>query len=217
MFRMTRVPEWMGLGLLLTMVLCESVGAQNIGMCFRGQPLPACQTFWLTEFGYYRTIHSTDFPPRTQNDWYLSGEIGFMANMNQRYAIGLSGVFGGVNSGSRFGIKPRFRMWLRNRVSVDVAPGILLSGGDNRYEPQFPGFTGHIAVNFADLGALTLHLDVIPYEKSRRVGPGQGVLVETGNDVSLYGGVKFGSYLGILGGFVALILYGIALSQIQFD
>ena len=155
--------------------------------------------------------------PDREGNWYLTGDIGLMANMNKRYSIGVTGFLGGVENGSRFGIKPRFRVWLQNKISVELSPGILLSGGDNSYDPQFPGFTGHLAFNFADFGALTLQLDLIPYEKSRRVGSGRGRLIETGNDISLYGGFKFGSYFGILGGFATLILYGVALSQIQLD
>ena len=114
--------------------------------CFRPRPLPACKSFFITEYSVGGTIGSG----ARAGDLYFSGELGWMSNVAKRSAIGGSLQYYGLgdgNGGMRHGFKSRYRRWLTETTSVDFAAGLLWGE-----RVRAPGFTGHAAVNFGSLG-----------------------------------------------------------------
>jgi len=112
--------------------------------CFRGRPLPTCGSFWITEAGYGRR-------PQEGGEHHFSWELGGMRNLNEESAVGAT-VYLTLGYSEAWGLKARYRRWLSSSTSLEVAPGMLIEGG---------GFTGHVAVNFADRVAPTLAFDVL--------------------------------------------------------
>ncbi len=115
--------------------------------CLRGRPLPACQGFWLTEFGMAQGL----FGGRAaSHEKLLTWEFGMMWNRGERKALGLAMFFQEGTYAGGIGVRPRLRSWLSPTTSIDIAPGILL--GSER-----PSFSGHLALNKSNL-ALTTHV-----------------------------------------------------------
>lgn len=84
------------------------------GLCFRGQPLPECRTFFVTEaeLGYILLkpdLHS--FP-----DVLIGMDVGLMRNLSPNDALG---IIAGVNN-RYVSLGPRYRRWLSDRVALDV-------------------------------------------------------------------------------------------------
>lgn len=134
--------------------------------CFQPQPLPACRSFWISEFGIaahvtsprtvQETIHSddgstyeiSDYPPRTLVLW----EVGRMANRSNGSALG-GGFFIAIPPGelgqTRFGIRGRYHRWLSNGTAVEIGPGVMML----RTHQQGDVHTLHPAVGISLQGA----------------------------------------------------------------
>lgn len=150
---------------------------RKIHWCFRGRPKPACDVYWITEFGAAASV------PYGAGSLY-TGELGWMMNRGKGLAFGVAGFLesnlethdGGI------GIRPRLRWWLTPEISVDVAPGVV---HHSRYFDEGPGstFSGHVGLNFGDYAALTAHV------VTRQGGGGPDVFV--GGRV----GVPFGAII----------------------
>ena len=72
--------------------------------------------------------------------------------------FGLSLFISGSDEGALIGLRPRYRRWLSERASIDVAPGIVLSHGG--HVP--PGFSGQLGVNLSNWFSLTSTFQVVP-------------------------------------------------------
>lgn len=164
-------------------------------LCFKGEPLPTCRSFWITEAGY---VYGLAGIPH-QDHHYATWELGLMANTSEQSAIGGT-LYAGLQFGEglRWGLKARYRRWLANSLSIDVAPGILLSVA----EKSSPGFTGHVGFNVDDRFAFVSQWDVVtnPWHWN-------GTRPVSRREVGWYGGVKLGSKPALYG----VALEGVAL------
>ena len=116
-------------------------------VCFRGQPLPRCRAFWLTEFGVAA--------PLGGSDPLASWELGGMRNIDARTALGVT-LYLSAFASDGFGVKPRLRRWLSPRTALDVSPGIFYAAGNRR-----PGFTGHVGLSLGDWLSLTVQAQTV--------------------------------------------------------
>lgn len=116
-------------------------------VCFRGRPLPRCSAFWITEFGLAARLTPAEFANGPLYTW----ELGGMKNRGTRNALGAALFVEGSDEGGAWGLRPRYRRWLNPKTTLDLAPGIAIGGDRN----LTPGFSGHVALNFADYFALT--------------------------------------------------------------
>ena len=158
--------------------------------CYRGHPAPRCSGFVLTEFGASFPIADNG---QTRGPLY-TWELGVMANRGTRHAFGAALFAQARDEVLAAGIRPRVRVWLTGSTSVDLAPGLVLTGSS-----PGPGFSGFASVNFADLAAVSTELMLL---RPRPVDLGQGTRV------SLFVGGRLGSGLGAtaIAGTGALIL-----------
>ena len=100
----------------------------------------------------------------TGRDSYVSTEFGWMANVTGHSAVGGAFQFGiDDEEDSRLAFKPRYRRWLTDATNVDLAAGVLLAGKNL----QSPGFTGHVALNFASVGGVGFQLETFEDEVGR--------------------------------------------------
>jgi hypothetical protein len=178
--------------------------AHKTQWCFRGQPRPTCDNFWLTELGVAKSVTS-------DSTSLYTAEFGWMVNRGTRGALG-AGIFvqdrhsaehlaesmtytiGGNETG--IGIRPRLRLWMSRDISVDVAPGIILFGSGTG-----AGFSGHVDLNIQDIAAVTAHIVSRPQPRA----PG----VQT----DVFVGGRVGSTLGVIVGGALLVLIAVLSSD----
>jgi hypothetical protein len=168
-------------------------------MCFRGGPLQRCKGFSLTEFAAYIGPTSSYRRPPVNFIW----ELGYMQNL-EVHDLAVGGTLFVVNDDEprrMLGVKPRLRRWLSPWMSWEVAPGVLLVGLDHgtAFIPNYPAFSGHVALNFGDFVAVSAQLEVLPLQERSIVNP-------QGTEVTGFIGVRFGSYPGVTVGSLAALL-----------
>ncbi len=157
--------------------------------CFRGRPLPRCNSFLITDVGVSLPVIGG------KGADHFTAELGLMVNMNERFALGGSALyrFGG---GQKIGLKARVHLWLTQSIALEVAPGMLL-GGDIQ---DHSGFTGHVGVSFRDVVGVTMQLEVLDQGLDRE-------------ETTLYLGGKLGSEWGvglaIVGCFLGVLAYSL--------
>lgn len=157
------------------------------GFCFHPRPLARCSWFAVTEAGAALSVPSDEDPN-------LTFQAGALVNVGPRSSVG--GVLVGAvfQNDVRFGVRGRYRHWLTDRVTLDVAPGILLY--NETFTADSPGFTGELAVGYADWIAFTAQLEIVPFE--------------FGTETRGFFGVKLGSYPGAVAVGAAAAWAGVA-------
>ena len=166
--------------------------------CFRARPQPRCTMFWVTEFSVTPRLNANSSGGGGPN-YYYTWDLGAMANSGAHTALGGAVFLGGEDDGFRVGLRFRYRRWISSTTTFDVSPGVLVAGGDNKRAPRWPGFTGSVAVMHRDLVGLAAQLELVP-DSARAV------------EAAWYGGVRFGSYAGIVlsvvGPLLVLVILG---------
>jgi len=162
--------------------------------CWRGQPIPACDRFLLTEFGFYRsivqpaaTVTYSWYPDSTQQSsyqirdtpWNFTWEVGGMVNANARTAVGATILLGANDDGGTVGIKARYRRWLNSDgIALDVGAGVRTSQSDRGTNATYlgpssstftdqappPAFTGDVAINARDYVSLVARVDIARFD-----------------------------------------------------
>jgi hypothetical protein len=137
-----------------TLLLLAPLGASELQAqaCFRGKPAPQCDSFWITEAGYTHNLIATSNMDNQTQVHYLSGELGWMVNGSGGWAYGGTAWFGFLadfNIEPRFGVKARVRRWLSQDLSLDISPGLLVTGQSGS-DGVVLGFTGHVGLSVAD-------------------------------------------------------------------
>jgi len=166
--------------------------------CFRGRPKPRCETFWVTEFSVTPRLNGNPSGGDGPN-YYYTWDVGAMKNTGARTALGGAAFLGGEDDGVRFGLTVRYRRWLTPTTAFDLSPGALVTGGDNKRAPRFPGFTGAAAFMHRELVGVAVRVELVPDSAGT---------VET----AWYGGIKFGSYPGIVMSILGPIIVLLAVS-----
>lgn len=156
--------------------------------CFRGQPLPTCKSFWITESSLIASTGQR-FKIASDGNSFWSVEIGWMRNLSPKVAVG-----GGVAAGDSFvSLRPRYRRWVTPKTSVDGIVGV-------RWEP------GRIEILELQVGL----------SRSDLVGVWTGPVIDFGQSRFAWtGGVKVGSYAGVTT--YVLALAGLTYFVLTFD
>jgi hypothetical protein len=184
-------------------------GGQDCRQCFRARPLPECKSFFITDFGYlYRLARNTGAQwYQGDKNFYFLGDVGWMHNLDRQNALGATLFYGADDDGSRLAIKPRYRRWLNDKMSLDFSAGLIFRSFDNL--DKSPGFTGHIAFNFSEWAAVTTQLEIRPRSKAfLYYNPN-----EKKTEIAWYGGFRICSYPGLAAIVIApltVLIYTIA-------
>jgi hypothetical protein len=111
------------LPLLLALSAPVTVHAQQnqAHLCWAAHSQPRCSAFLVTNAGLYTSIAGGQAPVSAVLD------AGFMVNVNQRDAVGVS-FMGSIDNTSFAGPAIRYRRWLRKDASIDLALGVPTSG-----------------------------------------------------------------------------------------
>jgi hypothetical protein len=178
---------------------------ESHALCWRGHPLPECRSFLITEFGLLARLD--DYPyQRGASRVAVTFDAGWMKNISERDAVGLSGQVLTSDPTQRIGVRGRYRRWLSRNTSVDLTPGVFVSGEDNLIDYDPPGFVMGAAFNAGDLISVTVETEYARYKDYGDVLP---QIPTTHSDVTWRAGAKLGSGLGVLGAaaLVGLFLY----------
>ena len=192
--------------------------------CFRGQPLPACRSFWIVELqGVLNLVSSSrqillgpdrQFPTREFSEHsfqeQLEWNLGHMFNVADRVAVGPVVTVGSGSDDPLTGIRARGRWWITSDISGELEGGMLKS---NVVYPASVGLTAGIRLNIRDQGAFLLRYDYLElpeqsYGEYFDAGGGQ-------HGLSL--GLSLGSKPALVGtgalGLAYLVLLGILFSS----
>jgi len=176
-------------------------------ICFRGQPLPACRSFWIVEMQAYtplaqstRQVSYTGAPltPLESFEEQLEWNLGHMANITPRLAVGGLFTLGtGAGSGAFAGLKGRVRRWLNGDVSLELEGGWLRTGAQY---PTASGVTADVRLNIRDHGSFFVRWDGIDLpSQSFDYGGGYGYVDGGGFQQALSVGASAGSVPALVG------------------
>jgi len=131
---------------------------------------------------------------------YLSFEFGGMRNLGNGNALGGTAFLGGDETGSREGLRIRYRRWLGTSTYLDLAPGLVLAAESGDYAYRLPGFAGHVSVGVSDLISATIEEHILSVK---------GMFGQNGieTEKTTYAGIRLGSGKGLwypLGVYLAL-------------
>jgi len=172
------------------------------------KPLSECKSFLITECGF---SYGLDKRSNQTNPWLYTWELGYMVNRDEHSAIGGT-VF--ISSEAdriqiRLGLKGRYRYWLSKNQSVDIAPGILITGSKDKFE--FPSFTCQTGLNLSSWFAITGQVDIVR-RKTFTYGPTWFAPQEkTVTKPEWYLGLKLGTPAGAGIGTLAVIVAALAM------
>ena len=175
-----------GMALMVMAVLPASAqGSKDVDArpeigCFRGRPHPACKSFWIVEMQgsspvaqTSRTVRFDSDPERsgspqffedqlTTFDSVIEWNLGHMANLGDKYALGGVVTVGSGNGDALSGLKVRLRRWLSSDFSVEAEAGALWSDAGGMRRSDAIGGTAALRFNIRDQGAIYLRWDVLP-------------------------------------------------------
>ena len=195
----------------------DAGGRQRIG-CFRGRRLPACKSFWIVEMQVSEPVAQTSrtvletYPVfdaqrtgsvsvlenrRTAFGRVIEWNLGHMANVGEKYALGGVVTGGSGNGGSGLtGLKVRLRRWLSSDFSLEAEAGAFW--GNAQTVRRSNGGTAALRFNIRDQGAIYMRWDMLPLREESRSGE-YGHFDPGGTQHGLSVGVGLGSTPALIG------------------
>jgi hypothetical protein len=173
----------------------ESVqsGPRYHSFAFRGGDKSHCASFMLTEAGILIPLKA-DAGTAGDQKLYGSIDLGWMKNVGQRSAVGVSGFWESGSDHNRGGVRLRYRRWLDDHLSLELSPGIV-TGGNDTYNP--PGFIGQVAINAGDLMSVVLEGEVDQYASNGSSSSAFPGATQYRSDTTFRLGLRGGSYVGV--------------------
>jgi hypothetical protein len=101
--------------------------------CFQPRALPACRSFWVTEFGVQWFVSQ---PPgvNDRRRWLATWEVGWMRNRTPDDAVGGSVFLSANDNALRSGVRARYRRWTGGETALDVSPALIVFQADDDME-----------------------------------------------------------------------------------
>ena len=205
--------------------------------CFRGRPLPACKSFWIVEMQGSSPVAQTsrsvirvysdptrsglpqasEYQLRTFDN-VLEWNLGHMANLGDKYALGGVVTVGSGNDDALSGLKVRVRRWLNSDLSVEAEAGALWTNAGSVRRSN--GGTAALRFNIRDQGSIFLRWDMLPLREESRSGE-YGYSDPGGTQHGLSVGLSAGSVPALIGtgalGVTMLVLLAIIVGQGGLD
>jgi hypothetical protein len=143
----------------LMLALPPVVSAQ---VCFRGHPRGRCAGFAVLELTTAALLNPQSnglISGTDKGSFYIAWQAGYLQNVGGRSALGAAFKLAADDDSARYGPVLRYRQWLGPTWSIDLAPGVLLGGHDNRLVTRYPSATADLAINWGDRVAFTVGAD----------------------------------------------------------
>ncbi|HEX7079320.1 MAG TPA: hypothetical protein VF363_12930, partial [Candidatus Eisenbacteria bacterium] len=163
-------------------------------------PRSKVRAFPVTEGSLLLGAHATNDQARADHHWYFGCDVGLEQNISARNALGFSMFVGSGNDYADLGLRARFRRWLGDATSVELAPGIIIA--QDEYSDMIgrpPGWVARLGLFTSSGITLTAQGYTI-----RRGLIGEEARRETGFMAGLTVGGPSGMITGALATFVAL-------------
>lgn len=178
-------------------------------VCWRGEPLPTCSSFWLVELQASTTLVAPRYQlsggafPRVidESGALYEAAVGHMLNLDPRWAIGGTATLGFGQGDPFTGARVRMRRWVGNEASLEFEAGIVRYAGDHQVRyPSSPqtGASAGLRLNIRDQGAAWVRYDGFGALSPDSVGllpwgPGQELELTGGARHFVRAGVGLGS------------------------
>ncbi len=141
----------------------QSTASENV-VCWRGAPRPSCLGFFLVEMqGVMPLAQSEQGQPDASLRTFesrLEWNLGYMANVSQKWAIGGSVTVGTGASDVLAGVRGRVRRWLGPEHSVELEVGVVRLQRPFRLG-DLSGLTAGLRYNVQDRGSLFVRWDAV--------------------------------------------------------
>jgi hypothetical protein len=127
--------------------------------CYQPRALPACRSFWVTEFGLQYFVSQ---PPGVHNQRRVLGtwELGWMRNRSAADAVGGSVFLSTNDHVLRSGVRARYRRWTGGGSAVDLSPALIVFQSDEDLETRAKlGAALQAGVSFHDWIGLTTQVE----------------------------------------------------------
>jgi len=174
--------------------------------CFLARPKPRCSSFWIVESSLlFRQAEKNVREGKAR--FLMTGNLGYMVNLDTMNAIGGSLFASGDDDSGKFAVCFRYRRWIGRRMSLDVAPGIILSANDNYSDPKTPGFVMTVSLGMPNWFFCTVHYEVIKTSGDYWTSDRNLKYVEN-TQSSLYMGIKTSHWWALTWPVVMIILIG---------
>jgi len=182
---------------------------RNSCACFYGRPRPRCCSYWVIESSY-KTRVSGSLIREDKSDFVLSADLGYMVNLGARASLGGTVYLSGDDDGARLALRPRYRRWLDPEFVLDISPGIIVAGSDNKLDLSMPGFIGTVSIGLANWIALSLQYEAIRVRGSYLTGPWGNPELKSvdGTQSALSFGVTLSHWPAIVSPIVLVVLIG---------
>src|SRR3989442_14049759 len=133
---------WFGVAPLFS----QGPNHEHKSVCFQARPGPEWGSFWLTEFGMSQRItrnaHDDGYALLPLQSRLYTWEAGWLINLGTHQALGGTAFVSQTHEGTMSGVRPTYRRWLNDHISLDIAPGVILGHRNN----LTPGFSGQVGV-----------------------------------------------------------------------
>jgi len=136
--------------------------------------------------------------PQDKEGFVFTADFGLMFNNKSSKAFGGTIHLAADDDGTRFGIGPRYRIWLGPKTAIDLSPRIMFGGSDNSVRRKFPGFSFSASYSLSELLSFDTYFQIIPYEMTNyQYAPPGPVIPQIVKDTEtgLYLGISGRSYL----------------------
>jgi len=205
---------------VVTRAQIDSTPHRGDRLCWRGRPVPTCDTFWITEISAEYPIATTSTTYRYDYGTYTSSytrrdvsaqlfwTVGPMFNTSPTRSLGATVSAGFVNSGSRVAVEVRRRYWTAEQSAFDLSLGgvrMTVPPLPDRFDRDGYGVTGGFYAVGGDLIHANARADLLV----------SGGRIRAGGSV----GAGLGTYSAVGATIVLAAIVGavvIALSQAEF-
>lgn len=201
-------------------VICTTAAAQETAkaLSFNPRPFSQARSFLITEFGLGHLSNSHSIcGDNTAEDYGVTWwELGWMKNVNQRWAIGAAVFIVGDEKRVVIGIKPRAQLWLGRRSSVHAGLGpILAKRGDDHTDMS--GLRGDIGYNANSWLGFTLGFEVANHEMGVHRSGSDALSVKEWTRTSYNFGVRISGVPGLIGGIAVPAFMALVFSAVFDD
>lgn len=178
---------------------------------FKFAPSPKSQAkfYGITEFGYFHTIsRGNDYFKFEKGSNMMSGNIGAMYNLSDKFSVGASFYTNIGELNSRLGLAPRVRYWINENFSSDFQLGRSISDFGDKISNK-PSYLISASINYRNWISFTTMVEKGTFTRSDPVfqsGQLVNYITREVDQTNWYGGLKLNSYFG-LGGIVAVPVY----------
>jgi len=182
--------------------VAAQAAARTEGFCFRGRPLPDCRVSALVEASVLGRFAGRDPLGIDSDRWEATWELGALLNQEDGNAWGGTFLIGTGEYRPRVGVRLRYRRWLDENWTADLAAGPLTHS--TSVGSWGMGGSADVGIGYRDYAGLFARVEVLPAEGE-------------GTSTAGFIGARLGSWPALAGSAFAAVVFVIALANADFQ